>query len=165
LQTLDDYGLAGGVGSQPVEPLDKLDHLIDDLRDIASCDSRNDYSPLSSPFNQRRNLRYLGRVLMQKQTEIRRLETELTQTQTELLFTRVELDEVRRCLHRLHQRLLYTEEELEAAREGMTQASVSKQRLMQELQTTRGLLMRCWSRVRILEQQQHLFQPHSYEPR
>lgn len=25
---------------------------------------------------------------------------------------------------------------------------------MQELQTTRGLLMRCWSRVRDLEQQQ-----------
>lgn len=29
-----------------------------------------------------------------------------------------------------------------------------RQRLMQELQTTRGLLMRCWTRVRDLEQQQ-----------
>ena len=29
-----------------------------------------------------------------------------------------------------------------------------RQRLIQELHTTRGLLMRCWSRVRVLEQQQ-----------
>lgn len=99
-------------------------------------------------------MRDLGRILQQRQSELRRLTTELHQTQTELLFTQVELDQVRRCLQRLDQRLLYAEEELDLARQGLLQASISKQRLMQELQTTRGLLMRCWGRVRDLEQQQ-----------
>lgn len=105
-------------------------------------------------FVHRRNMRDLGRILQQRQSELRRLTTELHQTQTELLFTQVELDQVRRCLQRLDQRLLYAEEELDLARQGLLQASISKQRLMQELQTTRGLLMRCWGRVRDLEQQQ-----------
>lgn len=48
---------------------------------------------------------------------------------------------------------------LKVARHDAIQASVGKQRLMQELQTTRGLLMRCWSRVRVLERQQSLLQP------
>ena len=103
-------------------------------------------------------MRYLARVLQQRQAEMRQLQSELIVTQTELLFTRVELEEVRRCLHRLHQRLLFTGEELDAARDATTQATVQKQRLLQELQTTRGLLMRCWSRVRVLEQQQQLLQ-------
>ncbi|KAK4015413.1 uncharacterized protein LOC116924506 [Daphnia magna] len=152
LQTLDEWGLMAeqqeDVGASQTA---KLDRLIEDLRDIASSQPT---SPFTSPFVHRRNMRDLGRILQQRQSELRRLTAELHQTQTELLFTQVELDQVRRCLQRLDQRLLYAEEELDLARQGLLQASISKQRLMQELQTTRGLLMRCWGRVRDLEQQQ-----------
>lgn len=163
LQTLDDFGLASA--GTALEPLEKLDQLIDELRDMAWGGAGDEWAPpapssaSASPASQRRNLRYLTRVLLHRQAEIRRLEHELTATQTELLFVGVELDEVRRCLHRLQQRLLYAQEELEVARHDAIQASVGKQRLMQELQTTRGLLMRCWSRVRVLERQQSLLQP------
>lgn len=74
----------------------------------------------------RKNMRDLGRILQQRQVELRRLTTELHQTQTELLFTQVELDQVRRCLQRLDQRLLFAEEELDLARQGLLQASISK---------------------------------------
>lgn len=77
-------------------------------------------------FVHRRNMRDLGRILQQRQSELRRLTAELHQTQTELLFTQVELDQVRRCLQRLDQRLLYAEEELDLARQGLLQASISK---------------------------------------
>jgi hypothetical protein len=77
-------------------------------------------------YIQRRNMRELGRILQQRQTELRRLTAELHQTQTELLFSQVELDGVRRCLRRLDQRLLFAEEELDLARQGLLQASISK---------------------------------------
>jgi len=145
LQTLDDLGLIGDD-----QPEHKLDQLIDDLRDIGSVQ----HSPFSSPSNQRRNMRDLSRIMQQRQRELRLVRAELLQTQTELLFTQVELDQVRRCLRRLDHRLLYAEEELTMGRQNLLQASISKQRLMQELQRTRGLLISCWSRVRVLEEQQ-----------
>lgn len=82
--------------------------------------------PSVKKFVHRRNMRDLGRILQQRQTELRRLTAELHQTQTELLFTQVELDQVRRCLQRLDQRLLYAEDELDLARQGLLQASISK---------------------------------------
>ena len=71
-------------------------------------------------------MRDLGRLMSQRQAELRRLQAELQQTQTELLFTQVELEQVRRCLHRLDQRLLYAEDELDLARQGLLQATLSK---------------------------------------
>lgn len=71
-------------------------------------------------------MRDLGRIMQQRQAELRRLTAELHQTQTELLFTQVELDQVRKCLHRLDQRLLYAEDELDLARQSLVQASINK---------------------------------------
>ena len=84
------------------------------------------FSIKKKKFVHRRNMRDLGRILQQRQMELRRLTAELHQTQTELLFTQVELDQVRRCLQRLDQRLLYAEDELDLARQGLLQASISK---------------------------------------
>lgn len=71
-------------------------------------------------------MRDLGRIMSQRQAELRRLQGELHQTRTELLFTQVELEQVRRCLHQLDQRLLYAEDELDLARQGLLQATLSK---------------------------------------
>lgn len=71
-------------------------------------------------------MRDLGHILQQRQCELRRLTNELQETQTDLLFTKVELEQVRRCLHRLDQRLMCAEEELDMARQELLQASISK---------------------------------------
>ena len=47
-------------------------------------------------------------------------------------------------------------DELNISKNNKFPAEKYRQRLMQELQTTRGLLMRCWTRVRDLEQQQDM---------
>lgn len=88
LQTLDDFGLASA--GTALEPLEKLDQLIDELRDMAWGGAGDEWAPpapssaSASPASQRRNLRYLTRVLLHRQAEIRRLEHELTATQVEL---------------------------------------------------------------------------------